>query len=83
MIWFYFICYYNLLTSSNISFMFHSCFIRDSSLNTFYTIKTIVGTGTASYSGDGGDATSATLNSPFGVSLDSSGIQYDFLIAII
>ncbi len=42
-----------------------------------------MGTGTGSFSGDGGDATSATLHSPFGVSLDSSGIQYDFLIAII
>ena len=62
--------------------LFHSCFIHDSSLDTFYTIKTIVGTGTGSNSGDGGDATSATLQ-PFGVSLDSSGIQYDFLIAII
>ena len=37
------------------------------------TISTIAGTGSATYSGDGGNATSAELNSPIGVSLDSSG----------
>ncbi len=37
-------------------------------------ITTIAGTGTYSYSGDNGQATSATLMSPYGVSLDSSGI---------
>ena len=36
-------------------------------------ITTIVGTGTASYSGDGGAATSATLYYPLGVALDASG----------
>ena len=36
-------------------------------------ITTIVGTGTASYSGDGGAATSATLYYPYGVALDASG----------
>ena len=36
-------------------------------------ITTIAGTGTASYSGDGGAATSATLNGPWGVALDASG----------
>ena len=36
-------------------------------------ITTIAGTGSGSYSGDGGDATSATLNIPYGVSLDASG----------
>lgn len=41
-----------------------------------------MGTGTEGYSGDGGDATSAKLCGPFGVSLDSSGIN-DFLIATI
>ena len=36
-------------------------------------ITTIAGTGTASYSGDNGFATSATLNYPFGVAVDASG----------
>ena len=36
-------------------------------------ITTIAGTGTASYSGDGGDATSATLNALQGVAVDVSG----------
>ena len=36
-------------------------------------ISTIAGTGSTTYSGDNGAATSATLNSPFGVALDASG----------
>ena len=36
-------------------------------------ITTIAGTGSASYSGDNGAATSATLNYPVGVALDASG----------
>ncbi len=36
-------------------------------------ISTIAGTGTASYSGDNGQATSATLNIPVGVAVDTSG----------
>jgi putative salt-induced outer membrane protein YdiY len=36
-------------------------------------ISTIAGTGTASYSGDNGQATSATLNTPIGVAVDTSG----------
>ena len=42
-------------------------------------ITTIAGTGSASYSGDGAAATSATLRYPTRVVLDSSGIQYYFL----
>ena len=38
-------------------------------------ISTIAGTGTASYSGDGGAATSATLKYPYGVAVDSSGMS--------
>ena len=36
-------------------------------------ITTIAGTGTGSYSGDNGPATSAALNQPIGVTLDSAG----------
>ena len=36
-------------------------------------ISTIAGTGSASYSGDNGAATSATLYYPRGVALDASG----------
>ena len=38
-------------------------------------ITTIAGTGTISYSGDNGPATSATLNNPTVVALDSAGRQ--------
>ena len=37
-------------------------------------VNTIVGTGASSYSGDNGAATSAALNGPIGVALDTSGI---------
>ena len=45
-------------------------------------ITTIAGTRSAGFSGDGGAATSATLNYPFGVALDSTGTQacYNTLI---
>ena len=36
-------------------------------------ITTIIGTGSASYSGDNGAATSATLYGPHGVAVDASG----------
>ena len=36
-------------------------------------ITTIAGTGTSSYSGDNGAATSASLNFPHGLALDASG----------
>jgi uncharacterized protein (TIGR03437 family) len=39
-------------------------------------ITTYAGNGTAGYSGDGGAATSAELNHPFGVAVDSSGNVY-------
>ena len=39
-------------------------------------ITTIVGTGTGSYSGDGGQATSATINTPTGIVIDASGNVY-------
>ncbi len=39
-------------------------------------ISTIAGTGTGSYSGDGGAATSAGLNHPNNVAVDVSGTTY-------
>ncbi len=39
-------------------------------------ITTFAGTGTASYSGDGGQATSATINAPTGIVVDSGGNVY-------
>jgi DNA-binding beta-propeller fold protein YncE len=39
-------------------------------------ISTIAGTGTASYSGDNGQATSATIQGPAGIVIDSSGNVY-------
>ena len=38
-------------------------------------ITTIAGTGSSTYNGDGGAATSAALNLPWGVALDTSGIH--------
>jgi uncharacterized protein (TIGR03437 family) len=37
------------------------------------TISTVAGTGTAGYSGDGGQAAQAQLNAPMGLAVDSSG----------
>ena len=44
-------------------------------------ITTIAGTGTASYSGDNGPATSATLSYPSDVALDSAGISLTYLVS--
>ncbi len=44
--------------------------------HSFSIISTIAGTGTASYSGDNGQATSATVNVPTGIAIDSSGNVY-------
>ena len=47
--------------------------IRKVTVSTGMIISTIAGTGTTSYSGDGGAATSATLYYPEGVAVDASG----------
>lgn len=39
-------------------------------------IRTIAGTGSSGYSGDGGPATAAKLSSPHGIALDSAGALY-------
>ncbi|MFI8912908.1 RICIN domain-containing protein [Streptomyces sp. NPDC053513] len=39
-------------------------------------ISTVVGSGVASFSGDGGQATAARLNLPMGVAVDSAGVLY-------
>ena len=49
-----------------------NCRIRKVTVSTGI-ISTIAGTGSASYSGDGGAATSATLYMPLGVAVDASG----------
>ena len=41
-----------------------------------FTISTVAGDGTAGYSGDGGAALSASINSPFGVAADNAGNFY-------
>ena len=48
-------------------------------------ITTIAGTGASSYSGDNGPATSATLNYPYLIEVDSAGnsLIYYFLIHLI
>ena len=44
-------------------------------------ITTIAGTGSTSYSGDNGQATSATLKYPYGVAVDSSGRTHVVLLS--
>ena len=41
-----------------------------------YTITTVAGTGTSGYAGDAGQATSAQLNIPWGIAVDTSGNLY-------
>ena len=46
-------------------------------------ISTVAGTGTGSYSGDDRAATSATLNTPTGIALDSAGTHYFIIYLFI
>jgi uncharacterized protein (TIGR03437 family) len=50
--------------------------LRVRKVNTAGIISTVAGTGVAGYSGNGGPATSAPLNSPVGVAVDSQGNLY-------
>lgn len=45
-------------------------------VNASGTITTIAGNGTAGFSGDGGPATAAKLNNPYGITTDSVGCVY-------
>jgi gliding motility-associated-like protein len=45
-------------------------------VNTAGIITTIAGTGTAAYSGDGGQATAAEINGPWGIVFDATGNLY-------
>ena len=45
-------------------------------INTSGIISTIAGNGTSGFSGDGGQATAAALNSPTGIAFDKSGNIY-------
>jgi hypothetical protein len=72
---------YEYPSTQQISLLFHLFAIMNStypslSPSATFIITTIAGTGTADYGGDGGAATSATLKTPMGVKLDSSGISY-------
>lgn len=52
------------------------CVLPSMSLDTVFVITTIAGNGgTGDYGGDNGQATSATLNYPYGVAADSSGTK--------
>lgn len=51
-----------------------NCRVRK--VDTGGTITTLAGTGVCAFSGDGGAATSAALNSPQGVAVDASGAVY-------
>ena len=49
---------------------------RIRAINPSGVIKTIAGTGVLGYSGDGGPATAAKMNSPFGIMIDKFGSIY-------
>ena len=57
---------------------FNNCRIRKVTVSTGI-ITTIAGTGTSSYSGDNGPATSATLYNPLGIALDAAGTHSSLL----
>ncbi len=60
----------------------YNCRIRKVTVSTGI-ITTIVGTGASSFSGDSGQATSATLHYPTGIALDTSGILTVFILIMM
>lgn len=67
----------------NVQMFFGAVFISDSGNNVIRKvviatgiITTIAGNGTAALSGDGGAATSATLNSPRGIAVAPTSVQF-------
>ncbi len=58
-----------------------NCRIRKVTVSTGI-ISTVAGTGTSSYSGDLGLATSAGLSVPYGVAIDSSGTTHIFIFTV-
>ncbi len=59
-----------------ISLFLSSIIIVKCATTYFTTISTIAGTGTGTYTGDNGQATSATIKEPHGLAIDSSGNVY-------
>ena len=66
----YFNCTFLLFVS------YGRCQVVSGEITILLTSSTIAGTGQAGYGGDGGAATSAELNGPAGVAIDSSGNLY-------
>ncbi len=63
-------------TASSVSPSVSPAYYPSLSPHSISVVSTIAGTGTGNYSGDGGQATSATINLPHGIALDSSGNVY-------
>ncbi len=63
------------ITFDNLGNLYIADFLnnRVRKMDTNGMINTVAGNGTGSYSGDGGTATNASLNHPFGVALDAFG----------
>jgi streptogramin lyase len=80
-------------TQSPLLLMFVFCYLFGIAVNTYAQVSlpssgdigTVAGNGTEGYSGDGSAATSAELNIPYGVAVDSSGNIYiaDYQQAVI
>ncbi len=71
-LWFLFIIVVSIIGNVYIDDSSNDC-IRKVTVSTGI-ITTIAGTGSTGFSGDGGAAISATLNSPYSVTVDSSGM---------